>query len=395
MFREITGGINAPKGFKSAGINCGIKQEKKDLALIFSEAPCNVAATFTSNIVKAAPVQYDQKIVAKGRAQAIIINTGNANCCTGKRGYNDAVKMAKLTAKELGISSEKVLVCSTGIIGRFLPMDKITAGIPIVARKLSSENFMDAAEAIMTTDLVTKHIAVEFGAGKTKVIIGAIAKGSGMIQPNMATMLCFIGTDAVVNPHFMRKALKEAVSQSFNRITVDGDMSTNDTVILMANGLAGNDEISAKKYGKLFVEALNFICRVLAQKIVRDGEGATKFITIHIKNAKTIKEADKAARMVANSPLVKTAIYGENPNWGRMMAALGASGALFSPGKVNIFIDRLQVVKSGIRAEYDEEDAREIMRKKEINILINLGVGRAESEIWTCDFSHKYVDINI
>lgn len=395
MFKEISGGINAPYGFKSAGINCGIKEGKKDLALIYSKAPCKIAGTFTKNRIKAAPVQLNIKRVAKGKGQAVIINTGNANCCTGKRGYDDAVKMAELTAKELGVPGETVLVCSTGIIGRYLPMDKIVAGIPVIAAKLSSENFMDAAEAIMTTDLVTKHIAVELNVGKKKVTIGAICKGSGMIQPNMATMLCFISTDALISLQFMKKALKTAVSQSFNCITVDGDMSTNDTVLLMANGLAGNEEISVRKYGKQFQEALNFVCRVLARKIVRDGEGATKFVSICVQNAKTTRDAEKAARAIANSPLVKTAIYGENPNWGRIMSSIGASGVLFEPSKVNISINRLQVVKSGGRAVYDDQDARAIMKQKEISIAADLAYGKAMAEIWTCDFSHKYVDINV
>jgi len=395
MYKNVSGGITAPQDFMAAGVNCGLKKRKKDLALIYSAVPCVVAGLFTKNRVKAAPVLVTQKRVSKGTAQAVIINSGNANCCTGKRGEADAIKMADMIAKELGISAKSVLVCSTGRIGEYVPVDKIAEGVPRLVKKLSKKEFKDAAEAILTTDLVTKHVAVEFLVGKRKVTIGAIAKGSGMIQPNIATMLVFIATDAVISRAFMHRALKRAVSKSFNRITVDGDMSTNDTVLILANGAAGNTEINVEKSGGKFQNALAFVCRSLARKIVEDGEGATKFITVRVERAKSKKDAEAVARAIANSPLVKTAIYGETPNWGRIMASIGSSGIKLNPAKTNVFINKLQFVKSGARAKYDEKIARAVMKGREINVRVDLASGRSAEEIWTCDFSRKYVDINV
>ncbi len=395
MHKVIPGSITAPKGFVAAGINCGIKQGRKDLALIYSEVLCVVAGVFTSNLVKAAPVLLTQKRIAKGMARAVIVNSGSANCCTGKRGEADALRMTELTAKELGINSNEVLVCSTGGIGKYLPMDEIADGIPRLVRKLSSKKFRDAAEAILTTDLVAKYVAVEFPVGRKKVKIGAMAKGSGMIRPNMATMLAFMTTDAVIRRSFMRKALRDAVNESFNRITVDGDMSTNDTVLILANGTAGNAEISEGKSGAKFQSALTSVCRTLARKIIEDGEGATKFVSVRVEKARSRKAAETAARAIAESPLVKTAIHGGNPNWGRIIAAIGSSGIRFSPEKVSVFINGLAVVKSGVRAKYDERKARAVMNGREIDIRVDLASGRSCEEIWTCDLSRKYVDINV
>ena len=395
MYKIITGGITAPKDFMAAGIHCGIRKDKRDLALIYSTAPCDAVGVFTTNKVKAAPVLLTKKFVSKGKARAVIINSGNANCCTGKRGEADALRMCQLTAEALDIDYRKVLVCSTGKIGEYLPLDKIENGIPKLVKKLSTNGYRDAAEAILTTDLVTKHVAVELAVGKKTVRIGAIAKGSGMIQPNMATMLAFIATDAVVNRPFMRRALRTAVDESFHRITVDGDMSTNDTVLLLANSVAGNAEITERKSGGKFLEALTFVCRTLARKIVEDGEGATKFVRVRVEKASSKAAARKAARAIANSPLFKTAMYGEDPNWGRIMSSVGSSGITIEQRKVGVFINGLQVVRSGARSAYDRKKALAVMRRKEITVRVDLASGRSAEEIWTCDLSHKYVDINI
>jgi glutamate N-acetyltransferase/amino-acid N-acetyltransferase len=274
-------------------------------------------------------------------------------------------------------------------------MNKIAGGVPRLVKAASSKGFRDAAEAILTTDLVTKHVAVEFTVGRKKVRMAAMAKGSGMIRPDMATMLAFITTDAVIRRSFMKKVLRNAVNESFNRITVDGDMSTNDTVLMLANGTAGNSEITEKKSGAKLQDALVFVCRTLARKIVEDGEGATKYISVRVERAPSRKAAETAARAIADSPLVKTAIYGESPNWGRAMAAIGSSGVRFNPGKLSVFINGLQVVESGARAKYDEAKARSAMRRKKIDILVDLASGRSAEEIWTCDLSRRYVEINV
>ena len=395
MFKVIEGGVTAPRGFMSSGVCCGIKKRGKDLALIYSEAACNVAGVFTTNRVKAAPVLVTKERVSKGKARAVIVNSGSANCCTGSRGERDARKMAEITASGLGIAPGMVLVCSTGGIGRYLPMEKIVRGIPNAVRSLSPGGSIDAEEAILTTDLVTKSIAVEFKVGGEKVFMGGIAKGSGMIRPSMATMLAFITTDAAVSRPFMRRALKAAVDVSFNRITVDGDMSTNDTALLLANGAAGNARIAGGKHGKIFQDALTYVCKDLARKIVRDGEGATKFVTVRVEAAASEKAAVTAARAVAESPLVKTAIFGEDPNWGRIMSSIGASGVKFDCDNTAVSINGVSLVKSGARTKYDERKARAAMKKKEIIICVNLSSGKAVGEVWTCDFSHGYVEINI
>lgn len=394
MFTKTRGGVTAPAGFKAAGISCGIKQRKNDLALIHSGIPCLAAGVFTTNCVKAAPVTLTSQRVARGKAQAVIINSGNANCCTGTKGMADAIEMAELTASALDISPSQTLVCSTGGIGKSLPMDCIREGIPKAVKKLS-RGPGDAAEAILTTDLASKQVAVRLNVGGKTVTIGAMAKGSGMIQPNMATMLAFITTDANTGLPFMRKALRRAVNESFNIISVDGDMSTNDTVLLMANGLAGNRKITASYSGAKFQEALTYVCRELARKIVLDGEGATKFVSVLVKEAPSRMAANAVARKIANSPLVKTAIYGQNPNWGRIMSSIGSAGVSLRQENVSVFINKLQVVKNGAKANFSPARARNEMKKKEISVTASLGAGEVSAEIWTCDFSHAYVDINV
>ncbi len=405
--KEIKGGITAPLGFKAAGVHCGIKENRPDLALIYSEVPAVAAGAFTTNKVKAAPVILSQKKIRKGEAQAIVVNSGNANACTGKRGFEDAVKMCELTAKKLAIAPEKVLVASTGVIGEYLPMDKIEKGIELASKSLSSQGNTQASEAILTTDRMIKTIALETnipGQGNKWVRIGAIAKGAGMIAPNLATMLCFITTDACITHDALKEALQNAVNKSFNQISVDGDMSTNDTVIILANGKAGNKKIKTwKKKPTLrvedenfvkFCEALEYICTYLAKLIVKDGEGANRIFEVKVEGAPFPKDARRIARAVATSNLVKTAIAGASPNWGRIMAALGSAQTKIKPEKVEIFIEDILVVKNGEPAGASLVSLQNAMSKNEVKITIKLNQGTCETKFWGCSLTEKYVKIN-
>lgn len=401
-FELIEGGdICSPSGFKASGIIAGLKKSgARDLALIFSDSPCIAAGTFTTCAFAAAPVQYCKEVLKKGkRFHAVVINSGNANACTGKIGLDNAREMARITSTELNIKDKEVLVCSTGRIGVQLPMDKIKNGIKKAAVELSPEHGSDASAAIMTTDTFPKKCAVSIELeGKTAKIAG-IAKGAGMIAPEMkglhATMICIITTDAAVKQKFLNKCVEECVEESFNRITVDGDMSTNDTVLVLANGNAGNSPLRSKsKEAEKFKEALNFVMRQLARQIVLDGEGAMKFVTIKVEKAASKQDAVACAKTVANSLLCKTAWFGGDPNWGRILAAAGRSGAKLKPEKFELYLDHLCAVRNGMGTDIPEEKLAEIMKNDEFTLRLVLNCGKASAEVWTNDISYEYVKIN-
>jgi glutamate N-acetyltransferase/amino-acid N-acetyltransferase len=384
-----------PKGFLFSTAEAAIKKPgRKDLALICSETEATVAGMFTTNRVKAAPVQLDMKRIRSGKGQAIIVNSGNANACTGSRGMADALQMTKAVADGLNLKSSLAYVCSTGVIGTPMPMEKIKKKVPELINNLGRSTLEDVASAIMTTDtfpkIAGKRITVD---GKTGMLVG-ICKGAGMICPDMATMLCFILTDMAVERKALRKALHEAVGKSFNRITVDGDMSTNDTVIIMANGMLGNLPVTEKSpaYAS-FTRALDEITHTLSKMIVQDGEGATKLIEIKVKGAGNETDATAAAFAVANSSLVKTAMYGNDANWGRIMAAIGYSGIAFREQAVDIYFGKVRVVSKGIATNKDRE-AEKVLRDRHVRIIIDLHAGRASATVLTCDMTEEYIRVN-
>lgn len=393
---EIEGGITSPRGFQAAGVHCGIKKAKRDFALVYTAAPAVCAATFTTNVVQAAPVLVDKELCARGgRFKALAVNSGNANACTGDRGMHDAWEMVRLTAEALHIHQEEVLVSSTGVIGQYLSMEKIAAGITLSAQSLGADG-TSAAEAIRTTDTFTKEAAVQFVHNGVTITIGGMAKGSGMIAPNMATMLAFVSTDANIGAIALQQATQRSVGRSFNRISVDGDMSTNDMVIVLANGLAGNPGV-AEPTGELYAliaAALEQLLVTLAKMIVMDGEGATKFLEIRMLGAASEKEADQAARAVANSNLVKTAIHGEDANWGRILAAIGYSGITFDPALVTIQFGDVPILGQHYAIDFSEERAKQVLSQREIVLTIDLHGGSASATFWTCDLSKDYVAIN-
>jgi glutamate N-acetyltransferase/amino-acid N-acetyltransferase len=382
-------------GFKFSGISAGIKHpEEKDLALIFSEELATTAGVFTTNRIKAAPVILDIERIKSGRGQAIIINSGNANACTGKQGLKDAHEMRARVAKNLDIKPDYVYVSSTGIIGKPLPMNRIKKAIPTLTNKLSPYSIEDSARAIMTTDTFPKLSSKKVKIGGRVGTITGIAKGAGMICPNMATMLCFILTDIAVRHDALDKALREAVRRSFNRLIIDNDMSTNDTVIIMANGRLNNRALTKNSpFFKRFEDALFDVTYELARMIALDGEGATKLIEINVRGAKTEMDAERVARAIAQSMLVKTAIYGEEPNWGRIMAAVGYSGIDLSEGKIDLYINGYKLVNSGIGLKRKTTASR-ILGKKEVTITVDLGLGNKSASVLTCDLTEKYVHIN-
>ena len=387
-FSKIGGSITAPRGFRAAGIAAGIKSSgKKDMALIVSDSPATVAATFTTNQVKAAPVKLSMRHARSGKACAIIANSGNANACT-KDGAIHARAMAVAVARRLGCMENHVLVCSTGRIGVNLPIVKVEAGVKTLLGVLSRQGGSAAAHAIMTTDTFAKEVAVQFKAGGKTIRIGGIAKGAGMIQPNMATMLSFITTDAAIPRAALQQALKRAVNQSFNRISIDGDTSTNDTVILLANGVAGAAPLAK------FQEALDHVCLELAKMIVRDGEGVTKFVTINVRGARNDRDAEFAARAVANSVLVKTSWCGGDPNWGRILDALGYSRAQVNDELVEVAYDGLPAVQGGWAAHTPHAKLKRIVAQPTFTIDINLHLGRGRCTMHTCDLTEKYVELN-
>lgn len=382
-------------GFKAAGIASGLKKNsEKDLGLIFSTVAANVAAVFTRNRVQGAHILLDRERIKSGLCQAVVVNSGNANCCTGKQGINDAKNMAMLCASELGISEELVLVASTGVIGESLPINKIEAATPGLVKALASEGFYDLAKAIMTTDIVPKIVSTQGNIeGKTFTITG-IAKGSGMICPSMATMLCFICTDIKASPDFLHKAIDDATKRSFNRITIDGDMSTNDTVIIMANGVS-KAVVQSSTQNNSFQKALDEVMISLAKKLIKNGEGATKLVEIAVKGALSDTDAYKIAGIVANSNLVKTAFFGEDANWGRIVAAAGRAGVPINPDKIDIFFDDIMMVKNGLGCGKAAEAAStKVLKKPEFTVLIDLHQGKGCSSVFTCDFSIDYVKIN-
>ncbi len=389
-------GVTFAKGFKAAGIVAGLKKSgNKDLALIYTETPAAVAGTFTQNKVAAAPVHVSKLTVKNGTAHAVISNAGCANACTGDEGLKNAHIMGEVTAKTLGCKPEEVIVGSTGVIGVQLPMDTITAGIPKVAAELSPTGSADASAAILTTDTKSKTATATFTVGGKEVHIGGIAKGSGMIRPNMATMLCYITTDLAITPALLQKALSAAVNLSFNMISVDGDMSTNDMCIVLANGLAGNDIIDTENEDfETVKEVLKNITIELAKQIAADGEGAGKFITINIHNAVDFNDAKTVGMAVANSPLVKTAFFGEDPNWGRIICAVGYSGANMVPEKTTLSIGGIPIFTKGMGADYDEAALRAIMAEHDIVVDIDLNQGTESATVWTCDLTYGYVKIN-
>ena len=389
------GDIMIPSGFLFATAEAAIKKPgRKDIALIVSENAANIAGTFTTNSVKAAPVKICMQKVRAGTGQAIIVNSGNANACTGKQGTRDANEIISLASKHLGIKRSLICPCSTGVIGTPMPVERIGRSVPVLARDLGKSSFDDVARAIMTTDTFPKITAKKLRIGGKYGTISGICKGAGMIAPNMATMLCFIITDISVEKKALHSALKNAVGKSFNRITIDGDMSTNDTALIMANGVLGNRLLTSKTPEfSSFQKALDELTYELSKLIVMDGEGATKLIEVTVKNAKTEPDAAKAAFAIANSSLVKTAIYGNDANWGRIIAATGYSKAAFNPEKADIFFNKIKVVKDGVANNKDRE-ATDEMKKKELKITVDLHAGKASARVLTCDLTEDYIRIN-
>ena len=398
MFSEknAKAGVTFPQGFKAAGVKAGIKKSGNlDVAVIYTEKEAAVAGTFTQNAVAAAPVWVSKEVVATGTAHAVVANAGCANACTGETGLKNAHKMAAVAAEALGCQANDVIVASTGVIGVNLPMEKMEPGIRQAVSELSVDGSVNAGNAIITTDTYSKSGAIEVGLGGKKVRFGVIAKGSGMIQPNMATMLCFITTDAAIDAKLLQQALSEIVEVSFNMISVDGDMSTNDMVVVLANGAAGNAKITEKNADyEVFYNTLKDMCQGLSRKIASDGEGATKFLTVNVKGTKSFADAKTIAMSVAKSPLVKTAFFGEDPNWGRVICAVGYAGILMEPEKTVVKFGGIPVYANGLGVDFDEEKLRGIMAEHDIVIDIDMGLGDAEATVWTCDFSYEYVKIN-
>ena len=401
IFGEL--GVTAPNGFKAAAAAAGIKKSNtKDMAMLTSVVPCTVAGTFTTNVVKAAPVKWDRHIVYDtDGAQAVVINSGIANACTGAEGYEICEKTAAAAAEALGLTKEQVLVASTGVIGMQIPLDKITAGIGILKGGLSNsrEAAADAARAIMTTDTKPKEVSVSFEMDGVTVTIGGMCKGSGMIHPNMCTMLSFLTTDAAVSKEMLQSALSEVVNDTYNMVSVDGDTSTNDTVLLLANGLAGNPLIAAKdeRYEQ-FREALFELNRILAKKIAADGEGASHLFEVIVKGAATKEKAVTLAKSVIRSNLTKAAIFGKDANWGRILCAMGYSGAKFDPETVDLYFEsragKMQIIENGVATGYSEERATEILSEDEVTAIAVLKEGGEEATAWGCDLTYDYVSIN-
>ena len=396
-------GVTAPKGFLAAGGSAGIKKgNTRDLAIICSKVPCIAAGTFTTNLVKAAPVKWDQHIVYEcPKAQAVIINSGIANACTGEEGLENCRKTAKAASEVLSVPEDAVLVASTGVIGQQLPVDKIEAGVAKLAPFLSDtrEAAATAAKAIMTTDTKPKEVSVSFPVGGRIVTIGGMCKGSGMIHPNMCTMLSFLTTDAAISKPLLQKALSTVITDTYNMISVDGDTSTNDTVLLLANGLAENPEIveEGEDYQN-FVRALFAINRVLAKKIAGDGEGATALFEVRMLHVDTVENAKILAKSVITSNLTKAAIFGHDANWGRILCAMGYSGVMFDPEKVDLYFEsaagKIQIIRDGVAVAYSEEEATRILSEKEVTAIADVKTGDAEATAWGCDLTYDYVKIN-
>ena len=399
----ITGGVTAPWGFQAAATAAEIKYKNRtDMAMIYSETPCVSAGTFTTNVVKAAPVKWDQEIVYHHPfVKAVVCNSGIANACTGQEGYGYCAATANAAAKALGIEADSVLVASTGVIGMQLPIDRIAKGVEAMAGELSSslEAGTAAAQAIMTTDTVKKEIAVQIEIGGKTVTIGGMCKGSGMIHPNMCTMLSFVTTDADITKELLQEALSEDVKDTYNMVSVDGDTSTNDTVLLLANGLAGNPKITEKNEDyAVFKKALNYINTYLAKKIAGDGEGATALFEVKVIGALTKEDAVTLSKSVVTSSLTKAAIYGHDANWGRILCALGYSGVQFDPEKVDLYFEskagKIKIIENGVSTGYSEEEATKILSEDEVTAIADIKMGEASAVAWGCDLTYDYVKIN-
>lgn len=399
----ITGGVTAAKGFLAAGVEAGIKyQNRKDMAMVYSKTPCRAAGVFTTNVVKAAPVLWDKEVVeSEWEAQAIVVNSGIANACTGKLGYEYCRETAGAAADALEISPQSVLICSTGVIGMQLPMEKMTEGVRMLAKaiKPGEEAGTDAAKAIMTTDTRNKQVAVKVTIGGKEVTIGGMCKGSGMIHPNMCTMLAFVTTDVNISKKLLQEALSADVQDTFNMVSVDGDTSTNDTLLVLANGQAGNHEITAKGADyDTFVEALHYVNETLAKKIAGDGEGATALFEVKVIHADNKEDAKTLAKSVITSSLTKAALFGHDANWGRILCALGYSGAKFDPEAIELYLEssagKILIFKDGMAADYSEEEATRILSCSEVTALVDMKMGEAEATAWGCDLTYDYVKIN-
>ena len=396
MIKKDTQGVTFAKGFTAAGVKAGIKKSGNlDVAVIYTKTQAVVAGTFTQNKVAAAPVYVSKEVVATGTAHAIVANAGCANACTGQQGLDDAHKMAQIAADELGVNANDVIVGSTGVIGVNLPMDKLEAGIKDAVANLSVDGSDNAGRAIITTDTHSKSVTCEFELSGKTVRMGAIAKGSGMIRPNMATMLCYITTDIAIDQALLQKAVSGCVEKSFNMISVDGDMSTNDMVIVLANGEANNAKITEENADyQIFFDKLMMLCTEIAKQIAADGEGASKFLTINVRGAKSFADAKTVGMAIANSPLVKTAFFGEDPNWGRVICAVGYSGADMVPEKTVVKFGGITIFANGTGATYDEKALAHVMKQKDIVIDIELNMGEEDATVWSCDLSYEYVKIN-
>lgn len=399
----ITGGVTAAKGFWAAGVEAGIKyQNRKDMAMVYSKTPCRAAGVFTTNVVKAAPVLWDKEVVeSEWEAQAIVVNSGIANACTGKLGYEYCRETAGAAADALEISPQSVLICSTGVIGMQLPMEKMTEGVRMLAKaiKPGEEAGTDAAKAIMTTDTRNKQVAVKVTIGGKEVTIGGMCKGSGMIHPNMCTMLAFVTTDVNISKKLLQEALSADVQDTFNMVSVDGDTSTNDTLLVLANGQAGNPEITEKGADyDAFVEALHYVNETLAKKIAGDGEGATALFEVKVIHADNKEDAKTLAKSVITSSLTKAALFGHDANWGRILCALGYSGAKFDPEAIELYLEssagKILIFKDGMAADYSEEVATRILSCSEVTALVDMKMGEAEATAWGCDLTYDYVKIN-
>ena len=397
-FNEIPGGVTAPAGFLANAVECGIKDPAKlrlDLGLIYSEVPAVTAGTFTTNQVKAAPVRVCQKHLRSNDIRAVIVNSGNANACTGPRGIEDAQNMAAAAASALSLKPQQILIGSTGIIGLPMPMDRILPRVPALAKGLSRSKNEALARSIMTSDTKPKMLALEVALGSKKIRLGAVAKGAGMICPNMGTMLCYVTTDANIGLADLKRATYVAVDRSFNRISIDGDTSTNDTVIVMANGASGQRKLQAgSPTMHLFTEALDFLMLEMAKKIVRDGERVTKFVQVHVLGAANQVDARKVAETVANSLLVKCSWNGSDPNWGRIMHAIGYSGAKIREHDIDIFFNGIAAARNGLVSDTPIEKLREVAAKPEFCVCIDLNIARADYTVYTSDISQEYVDFN-
>ena len=400
--KVIEGGVTAPKGFSAMGIAAGIKKDRKDMAMIYSEAKCHAAGTFTTNIVKAAPVKWDQAIVYGNKAaHAVVVNSGVANACTGEEGLGYCKRTAQKAAALFGIGENEVLVASTGVIGKQIPIEKIEAGIETMKPMLADTDVAGtlAAEAIMTTDTVKKEVAVTFEAGGKTVTLGGMCKGSGMIHPNMCTMLSFVMTDANISQELLQKALSVSVTDTYNMVSVDGDTSTNDTCLLLANGLAGNPEITQEDEDyKNFCEALDYINTCLAKKMAADGEGATALFEVKVIGAESKEQAVTLSKSIVTSNLTKAAIYGHDANWGRILCAMGYSGAQFDPEKVDLYFEseagKIKIIENGVATDYSEEEATKILSEKEVTAIADVKMGTFSATAWGCDLTYDYVKIN-